>query len=110
MSTYASIGDYMKQHCGGYWGYVYTGNMLLSKRIGLKSKRRIEMATAQLDGRLLEFELYAGTRKVVDGTKIRFCLKRGQTLYVTRNTAANRLVFQKGLTPFETKPSQHKIP
>lgn len=64
VSTYASIGDYMKQKCGGYWGYVYTGNMMLSKRIGLKSKRRIELATAQLEGRLLEFELYSGTRKL----------------------------------------------
>ena len=65
VAVYNSIGDFFKQKCGGYWGYVYTGNMLLSKRIGLKSKRRIELATAQLDGRLLEFELYAGTRKVI---------------------------------------------
>ena len=67
VSTYKSIGDYLKQKCGGYWGYVYTGNMMLSKRIGLKSKRRVELATAQLDGRLLEFELYSGTRKVAEG-------------------------------------------
>lgn len=63
IATYGKIGDFMKQHCGGYWGYVFTGNMALSKRIGLKSKRRIEFATAQLDGRLIEFELYAGTRR-----------------------------------------------
>ncbi|MCC6509899.1 MAG: class I SAM-dependent RNA methyltransferase, partial [Pirellulaceae bacterium] len=36
IGTYASIGDFMKHQCGGYWGYVYTGNMMLSKRIGLK--------------------------------------------------------------------------
>lgn len=69
ITTYAKIGDFMKQKCGGYWGYVFTGNMTLSKRIGLKSKRRIEFATAQLDGRLIEFELYAGTRKVVDANE-----------------------------------------
>lgn len=63
VKTYAQIGDFMKQKCGGYWGYVFTGNLPLSKRIGLKSKRRIEFATAQLDCRLLEFELYAGTRR-----------------------------------------------
>ena len=65
MATYARIGDFMKQKCGGYWGYVFTGNMALAKKIGLKSKRRLEFATAQLDCRLLEFELYAGTRRPV---------------------------------------------
>ena len=62
-ATYARIGDFMKQRCGGYWGYIFTGNMALSKKVGLKSKRRLEFATAQLDCRLLEFELYAGTRR-----------------------------------------------
>jgi 23S rRNA G2445 N2-methylase RlmL len=61
--TYRRIGDFLKQKCGGYWGYVFTGNLDLAKKIGLKTKRRLEFATAQLDCRLLEFELYAGTRK-----------------------------------------------
>ncbi len=62
-ATYKRIGDFLKQRCGGYWGYVFTGNLELAKSIGLKTKRRIEFATAQLDCRLLEFELYAGSRK-----------------------------------------------
>lgn len=64
IETYSQIGDFMKKKCGGYWGYVFTGNRELGKKIGLKPKRRIEFATAQLDCRLLEFELYAGTRRV----------------------------------------------
>lgn len=63
--TYSQIGDFLKQKCGGYWGYVFTGNLELGKRIGLKPKRRMEFHTAQLDCRLFEFELYAGTRKPV---------------------------------------------
>ncbi len=63
VDTYKRIGDFMKQKCGGYWGYVFTGNLELGKKIGLKTKRRIEFATAQLDCRLLEFELYSGTRQ-----------------------------------------------
>ena len=62
--TYARIGDFMKQHCGGYHGYVFTGNLDLAKKIGLKAKRRIEFYTAKIDCRLLEFELYAGSRDV----------------------------------------------
>jgi putative N6-adenine-specific DNA methylase len=60
--TYKRIGDFMKQRCGGYLGYVFTGNLELAKKIGLKAKRRIEFYTSTIDCRLLEYELYAGTR------------------------------------------------
>ncbi|WP_118975106.1 THUMP domain-containing class I SAM-dependent RNA methyltransferase [Taibaiella koreensis] len=60
--TYARIGDFMKQRCKGYHGYVFTGNMELAKKIGLKAKRRIEFYNATIDCRLLEYELYAGSR------------------------------------------------
>ena len=60
--TYKRIGDFMKQRCGGYFGYIFTGNLDLAKKIGLKAKRRIEFYTSIIDSRLLEYELYAGTR------------------------------------------------
>lgn len=62
--TYARIGDFMKQKCGGYWGYIFTGNLELAKKIGLKAKRRIEFYTSTIDCRLLEYELYEGSKKV----------------------------------------------
>lgn len=61
--TYARIGDFMKNKCKGYNGYIFTGNLDLAKKIGLKASRRIEFYTAKLDCRLLEYELYAGTRR-----------------------------------------------
>ena len=61
--TYTRIGDFMKQQCKGYFGYVFTGNLNLAKKIGLKAKRRIEFYTSTIDCRLLEYELYEGTRK-----------------------------------------------
>jgi putative N6-adenine-specific DNA methylase len=60
--TYHRIGDFMKQKCGGYFGYVFTGNLELAKKIGLKAKRRIEFYTSTIDCRLLEYELYSGSR------------------------------------------------
>jgi len=60
--TYSRIGDFMKQKCGGYFGYVFTGNLELAKKIGLKAKRRIEFYTSTIDCRLLEYELYSGSR------------------------------------------------
>ena len=52
----------MKKKCSGYTGYIFTGNLDLAKKIGLKSKRKIEFYTGKIDCRLLEFELYQGSR------------------------------------------------
>jgi len=61
--TYSRIGDFMKKKCKGYTGYIFTGNLELAKKIGLKPKRRIEFYTSKIDCRLLEYELYAGTKR-----------------------------------------------
>ena len=62
-ATYTRIGDFLKKRCQGYLGYIFTGNLDLAKKIGLKASRRIEFYTAKLDCRLLEYELYAGTKR-----------------------------------------------
>ncbi len=61
--TYAAIGDFLKKKCQGYTGYIFTGNMDLAKKIGLKTSRRIEFYSAMLDCRLLEYELYSGSKR-----------------------------------------------
>lgn len=68
-TTYSEIGDFMKKKCGGYWGYIFTGNLELAKHIGLKAKRRIEFYTSKIDSRLLEYELYEGTKKIVQDSE-----------------------------------------
>lgn len=62
--TYSRIGDFLKKKCKGYTGYIFTGNLELAKKIGLKASRRIEFYTSKIDCRLLEYELYAGTRNL----------------------------------------------
>ena len=62
--TYGRIGDFMKKKCKGLTGYVFTGNLELAKKIGLKPSRRIEFYTSKIDCRLLEYELYVGTRRL----------------------------------------------
>jgi putative N6-adenine-specific DNA methylase len=61
-ATYKRIGDFLKKKCKGYTGYIFTGNLELAKKIGLKPSRRIEFYTSKIDCRLLEYELYAGTK------------------------------------------------
>ena len=62
-ATYKRIGDFLKKKCKGYFGYIFTGNLELGKKIGLKPKRRIEYFTSKIDCRLFEYELYAGSRE-----------------------------------------------
>lgn len=61
--TYKRIGDFMKKKCQGYTGYIFTGNLDLAKKIGLRASRRYEFYTAKIDCRLLEYELYAGKKE-----------------------------------------------
>ncbi|MEP2771015.1 MAG: class I SAM-dependent RNA methyltransferase [Fulvivirga sp.] len=60
---YKEMGDFLKQKAQGYLGYIFTGNLDLAKNIGLKTKRRIEFFNGKIDTRLLEYELYAGSKK-----------------------------------------------
>lgn len=64
--VYKSIGDFFKSKCGGYWGYIVAGNPALGKHIGLRTSRKIPVPLAQEDGRLLEYELYSGTKKATE--------------------------------------------
>lgn len=62
--TYKEIGDYFKHKCRGFMGYVFTGNPTLAKKVSLKPKRSIPLFNSEIECRLLEYELYEGTRKV----------------------------------------------
>jgi 23S rRNA G2445 N2-methylase RlmL len=62
-TVYQGIGDFFKQQGPGYRGYIFTGNPALAKKIGLKTKRRIPFYNGEIECRLLEYELYTGSRK-----------------------------------------------
>jgi 23S rRNA G2445 N2-methylase RlmL len=60
---YGRIGDFFKQKCPGWTGFIFTGNTNLAKKIGLKASRRIPFYNANIDCRLLKYEMYEGTRR-----------------------------------------------
>lgn len=62
--TYKDIGDFFKQKGGGYTGYVFTGNPDLAKKVGLKTSRKMKFFNSNIECRLLEYELYEGSRKI----------------------------------------------
>lgn len=59
---YRGLGDFFKQKCQGYRGYIFTGNLPLAKEVGLKPSRRFLFYNGSLETRLLEYEIYAGSR------------------------------------------------
>jgi putative N6-adenine-specific DNA methylase len=63
-NTYAKIGDFLKSQCAGYWGYIFTGNPDLTKKIGLRSSKKIPLYNGKIECRLIEYELYQGSKKI----------------------------------------------
>jgi 23S rRNA G2445 N2-methylase RlmL len=68
-ATYQGIGDFFKKIGGGYHGYIFTGNLDLIKKVGLRTKQRIILYNGEIECRLLEYELYSGSLKHSNGDK-----------------------------------------
>ena len=62
-AIYQGIGDFFKKIGGGYRGYIFTGNLEMVKKVGLRTKQRIIFYNGEIECRLLEYELYAGSIK-----------------------------------------------
>ena len=60
---YSRIGDFFKQKCAGYTGCVLTGNMEMSRKIGLRSIKRIPFFNGPIECRMVVFNLYEGSEK-----------------------------------------------
>jgi putative N6-adenine-specific DNA methylase len=62
-AAYEGIGDFFKKTGGGYRGYIFTGNLEMAKKVGLRTRRRLTFYNGEIECRLLEYELYAGSLK-----------------------------------------------
>jgi putative N6-adenine-specific DNA methylase len=60
-ATYKRIGDFFKQRCQGYTGYMFTGNLELAKKQGLRTFRKLPFFNGEIECRLLGYQLYAGS-------------------------------------------------
>ena len=59
---YESIGSYYKTKCLGMRAGVFTGNIPLGRKIGLHPAKRVTMWNGDIECRLLEYDVYEGTR------------------------------------------------
>ncbi|MEE2819046.1 MAG: methyltransferase domain-containing protein [Planctomycetota bacterium] len=62
IETYNRMGDFFKQQCAGWTGYVFTSGKPLIAAMKLKVSKRTPFTNAEIDCRLLKYELYAGSR------------------------------------------------
>jgi len=62
IQTYKRIGDFLKTDCSGWDGYVFTSGKPLIAAIGLKVSKRTPFINAEIDCRLLRYELYKGSK------------------------------------------------
>ena len=62
-AVYSSIGDFFKTKCPGYTGHIFTGNLRLAKKVGLKAKNKIPFFNGGIECRLLSYEMYRGTHR-----------------------------------------------
>ncbi len=62
-ALYEGCGDWFKSISRGYRGYIFTGNLDMIKKVGLRTKRRMAFYNGEIECRLLEYELYAGSKK-----------------------------------------------
>ncbi len=60
---YKRIGDFFKQSCAGYTGYIFTGNKKLAGKVGLKTSARMIFFNGKIECRLLKYEMYEGTKQ-----------------------------------------------
>ena len=60
---YKRIGDFFKQKCAGYTGYIFTGNMNLISKVGLvASGNKMTFFNGNIKCRLIKYELYSGSK------------------------------------------------
>ncbi|MGE4265907.1 MAG: class I SAM-dependent RNA methyltransferase [Deferribacterales bacterium] len=61
---YEALGDFFKQKCKGSRCFIFTGNPDLAKKVGLKASRRHVFHNSNIECRLLEYEMYEGTKRI----------------------------------------------
>ncbi len=55
---YKNLGDFLKQKCKGSSAFIYFGDRIYIKKIGLKATWKKPIKAGGLDGRLVKYELY----------------------------------------------------
>jgi putative N6-adenine-specific DNA methylase len=61
--TYERLGSFFKSRCAGWTCHVLSGNPRLSQSLGLKAGRRVPFYNADIECRLLRYEMWSGSAR-----------------------------------------------
>jgi len=61
--TYERLGSFFKERCPGFTCHVLSGNRTLAASLGLKASRKVPFFNADIECRLLRYEMWAGTQR-----------------------------------------------
>lgn len=61
---YASIGNTLKRAYAGSQAWMITSNMEALKNVGLRPSKKIKLFNGKLESKLVQYELYEGSRKM----------------------------------------------
>ena len=62
-ALYKRFGDTLKQHYTNTQAWMITANLEAVKQVGLRPSRKIKLYNGKLEARLLQYDIYAGTKK-----------------------------------------------
>jgi 23S rRNA G2445 N2-methylase RlmL len=62
--VYKRIGEFFKKRCSGKTAFVLTSEKDLAAQIGLRASRKIPFMNADLECRMLRYEMYQGSKKM----------------------------------------------
>lgn len=65
-TVYRDLGDFFKNKCQGGRCFIFTGNLNLAKKVGLKADKRHIFWNSNIECRLLEYSVYEGSKKHQD--------------------------------------------
>ena len=58
--TYKRLGNYFKERCADWTCFVFSGNRYLTGNLGLKASQRTPFFNADIECRLLRYEMWKG--------------------------------------------------
>lgn len=65
-TVYRDLGDFFKNKCQGGKCFIFTGNLSLAKKVGLRADKRHIFWNSNIECRLLEYTVYEGSKKYQD--------------------------------------------
>lgn len=61
--AYAEMGDFLKQRCKGYTGFIFTGNLDLAKKVGLRTTVKTPFSMLELNADYCVMTFTMGVKK-----------------------------------------------